>query len=138
MTRARPYKHNDNAHVEQKNGAIVRREAFRYRYETAEEMGLLNELWHLVNLRKNYLLPTVKAVGWRETKAGRKARIYDKPATPHQRLGTTGILDQVSAAALDAVAEPLNPAEITRRVNRIQQQLIASAKARTQAGHIAA
>ena len=36
MTRARPYKHNDNAHVEQKNGAIVRREAFRYRYETAE------------------------------------------------------------------------------------------------------
>ena len=138
MTRARPYKHNDNANVEQKNGALERREAFRYRYETAEEMGLLNELWHLVNLRKNHLLPTVKAIGWRETKAGRKARIYDKPATPHQRLGTTGILDQVSAAALDAVAEPLNPAEITRRVNRIQQQLIAPAKARTQAGHIAA
>ncbi len=138
MTRARPYKHNDNAHVEQKNGAIVRREAFRYRYETAAEMGLLNELWHLVNLRKNHLLPTVKATGWRQTKAGRKARIYDKPATPHQRLADSGILDQVSAAALDAVAEPLNPAEITRRVNRIQQQLIASAKARTQARRTAA
>ena len=48
MTRARPYKHNDNAHVEQKNGAIVAREAFRFRYETPEEMGLLNQLWHCV------------------------------------------------------------------------------------------
>ena len=138
MTRARPYKHNDNAHVEQKNGAVVRREAFRYRYETPEEMGLLNELWHLVNLRKNYLLPTVKAVGWRETKAGRKARIYDKPVTPQQRLVASGALDTDSIAKLDAVAEPLNPAEITRRINRIQQQLIASAKARTQAGRTAA
>ncbi|MGK2964818.1 MAG: integrase catalytic domain-containing protein [Tepidiformaceae bacterium] len=138
MTRARPYKHNDNAHVEHKNGAVVRREAFRYRYETAEEMGLLNELWHLVNLRKNYLLPTVKATGWRQTKAGRKARIYDTPATPYQRLIDSGTLDDASAAALDQVAEPLNPAEITRRVNRIQQQLIASAKARTQAGRAAA
>ena len=62
MTRARPYKSNDNAHVEQKNGAVVRREAFRYRYGTPAEMGLLNELWHLVNLRKNHLLPTVSAM----------------------------------------------------------------------------
>ncbi|MES2094576.1 MAG: DDE-type integrase/transposase/recombinase [Actinomycetota bacterium] len=138
MTRARLYKSNDNAHVEQKNGAVVRRHAFRYRYETPAEMNLLNELWHLVNLRKNHLLPTVKAIGWRETKAGRKARIYDKPATPHQRLVASGALDETTAAALDQVAEPLNPAEITRRINRIQQQLIASAKARTQAGRVAA
>lgn len=138
MTRARPYKSNDNAHVEQKNGAVVRREAFRYRYETAEEMALLNELWHLANLRKNYLLPTVKAVGWRATKAGRKARVYDKPASPYQRLVASGALDDDTIAKLDTTAEPLNPAEITRRINRIQQQLIASAKARTQAGRTAA
>ena len=138
MTRARPSKHNDNAHVEQKNGAIVRREAFRFRYETPEEMGLLNQLWHLANLRKNYLLPTVKAVGWRETKAGRKARIYDKPATPYQRLAAANTFDTDRIAKLDAIADPLNPAEITRRINRIQQQLIASAKTRTQAGRTAA
>ena len=44
MTRARPYKHNDNAHVEQKNGAIVRREAFRYRYETPRGDGLVERV----------------------------------------------------------------------------------------------
>lgn len=130
--------HNDNAHVEQKNGAVVRREAFRYRYETGEEMGLLNELWHLVNLRRNYLLPTVKATRWRETKAGRKARPHDKPSTPHQRLVGSGVLDEVTAAAIEALLEPLNLAEITRRINHIQQQLIASARARTEARRTAA
>ena len=39
------YTSNDNAHVEQKNGDIVRRSAFRYRYDTPEELALLNELW---------------------------------------------------------------------------------------------
>jgi len=34
MTRARAHTSNDNAHVEQKNGDIVRRSAFRYRYDT--------------------------------------------------------------------------------------------------------
>jgi hypothetical protein len=134
VTRARPYRHNDNAHVEQKNGAIVRRSAFRYRYETPEEMDLLNQLWHLVNLRKNYLLPTKKAIDWRQTKAGRKARVYDKPATPYQRLKASAILTPGDIEALDAICDPLNPAEITRRINRIQQQLITSAKARTLQG----
>lgn len=36
---------NDNAHVEQKNADIVRRYAFRYRYDTAVELRLLNELY---------------------------------------------------------------------------------------------
>jgi transposase InsO family protein len=134
VTRARPYRHNDNAHVEQKNGAIVRRSAFRYRYETPTELDLLNQLWHLVNLRKNYLLPTKKAIGWRQTKAGRKARVYDKPATPYQRLKTSGVLSDSDIDTLDAICEPLNPAEITRRINRIQHQLIAHARTRTQQG----
>lgn len=45
VTRSRPYKHNDNAHVEQRNGDWVRRHAFRYRYETDAELALLNEMW---------------------------------------------------------------------------------------------
>ena len=61
MTRARAHTSNDNAHVEQKNGDIVRKSAFRYRYDTAAELALLNELWGYVNLRKNFFLPTKKA-----------------------------------------------------------------------------
>ena len=38
-TRARPYHSNDNAHIEQKNGDVVRRHVFHYRYDTPTELG---------------------------------------------------------------------------------------------------
>lgn len=132
MSRARAYKHNDNAHVEQRNGDWVRKHAFRYRYETPAEMRLLNELWTLVMARKNHLLPCVKAVGWTTTAAGRKKRIYDQPRTPYQRLLDAGVLEEKSATRLAAKHEKLNPAKITRRINSIQTQLIDLAAARTQ------
>lgn len=131
ITRGRPYQHNDNAHIEQRNGDWVRRHAFRYRYETNTELELLNQLWDLVMARKNHLLPCVKATGWTQTTSGRKKRIYDKPRTPYQRLLDTGALDDQTRARLEAEHDKLNPAKITRGINRIQQQLIELAKNRT-------
>lgn len=131
VTRSRPYKHNDNAHVEQRNGDWVRRHAFRYRYETETELALLNELWELVMARKNHLLPCVKATGWTTTTAGRKKRIYDKPRTPYQRLIDAGVLDDKTRTRLHHEHEKLNPAKLTRGINQIQHQLIGLAAART-------
>ena len=131
MTRARAHTSNDNAHVEQKNGDIVRKSAFRYRYDTAAELDLLNELWVPVNLRKNLFLPTKKATGWRTTKAGRNTRAYDKPTTPYQRLRDTGVLSRTRADELRAQYASTNPAQLTRDINRIQHALIHSAKDRT-------
>lgn len=131
ITRGRPYHHNDNAHIEQRNGDWVRRHAFRYRYETEAELALLNQLWDLVMARKNHLLPCVKAVDWTQTSNGRKKRIYDKPKTPYQRLLDTGTLTDATRARLQAEHDLLNPARITRGINHIQQQLIDLAKART-------
>lgn len=132
VTRGRPYQHNDNAHVEQRNGDWVRKHAFRYRYETEHEMALLNELWGLVMARKNHLLPCVKTVGWAHTTSGRKKRVYDAPRTPYQRLLDAGVLDTKTAARLTREHERLNPARITKRISQIQQQLIELAAARTQ------
>lgn len=132
VTRGRPYKHNDNAHVEQRNGDWVRKHAFRYRYETEHEMRLLNELWRLVMARKNHLLPCVKATGWTHTTAGRKKRVYDAPRTPYRRLLDSGALDMKTTSKLAAENDRLNPAKITRRITSIQQQLIDLAAARTQ------
>ncbi len=44
MTRARAHTSNEIAHVEQQNGDIVRKSAFRYRYDTPEELAQLHEL----------------------------------------------------------------------------------------------
>mgnify|MGYP001284765964 FL=1 len=131
VTRSRPYKHNDNAHVEQRNGDWVRRHAFRYRYETDAELALLNELWDLVMARKNHLLPCVKATGWDTTPAGRKKRTYDKPRTPYQRLIDTDTLDEQTHTRLQAEHAALNPAKLTRAITHIQTQLIDLAAART-------
>ncbi len=138
VTRGRPYQHNDNAHVEQRNGDWVRKHAFRYRYEGEHEMRLLNELWRYVMLRKNFLLPCVKAIGWKHTPAGRKQRVYDQPRTPYQRLLDANVLDDPTAAKLATIHENLNPAQITRKINMLQQQLIQLAAARTQADRTAA
>lgn len=132
VTRSRPYQHNDNAHIEQRNGDWVRKHAFRYRYETQAELGLLNDLWTQVMARKNHLLPCVKATGWTQTSSGRKKRTYDKPRTPYQRLIDADILDQHTRQRLEREHAGLNPAKITRRINQIQQQLIDLAAARTQ------
>ena len=131
MTRARAHTSNDNAHVEQKNGDIVRKSAFRYRYDTPAELALLNELWGFVNLRKNLFLPTKKASGWRTTRAGRNTRTYDKPQKPYQRVIDSAVLTDEQARRLQTLYERTNPAELTRNINRIQRALIASAKDRT-------
>ena len=62
-TRARAHTSNDNAHVEQKNADIVRKSAFPYRYDTPEELAILNQLWEYVSRRKNLFLATKKADG---------------------------------------------------------------------------
>ena len=131
MTRARAHASNDNAHVEQKNGDIVRKSAFRYRYDTPEELALLNELWGFVNLRKNLFLPTKKATGWRTTQAGRNTRTYDDPKTPYQRVIDSGVLAAEQAQRLQVLYTQTNPADLTRNINRIQHALIASAKDKT-------
>lgn len=133
FTRSRPYKSNDNAHVEQKNGDVVRRHAFHYRYDTAAEVKLLNALYALVRVRLNLFTATTKAVGWRSNKHGKKTRIYDKPRTPYQRVIDSGILTEAKAAELAELMEATNPADLTRGITKIQTQLIALAAAKTQA-----
>lgn len=133
FTRSRPYKSNDNAHVEQKNGDVVRRHAFHYRYDTGLELQLLNELYLLVRVRLNMFTATTKAVGWRSNKHGKKTRVYDKPRTPYQRVLDSGVLTTAKAAEFAHLFDMANPAELTRQITAIQTRLIALAKDKTEA-----
>lgn len=133
QTRSRPYQKNDQAHVESKNNHVVRKHAFYWRYDTGEELELLNRLWTLVSLRLNFFTPTKKAVGYTTTANGRRKRIYDKPATPWQRLQASDVLDNQQLSEVDARIEGINPADLTRQINTIQMQLLDLAKAKTDA-----
>ena len=133
QTRSRPYQKNDQAHVESKNNHVVRKHAFYWRYDTPEELELLNRLWRLVSLRLNFFTPTKKPVGYTTTANGRRKRVYDKPATPWQRLQASDVLDAQQLSDVSARIEGINPADLTRQINTIQMRLLDLAKTKTQA-----
>ncbi|MBA2787481.1 transposase family protein [Mycobacterium canettii] len=133
QTRSRPHQKNDQAHVESKNNHVVRKHAFYWRYDTEQERELLNRLWRLVSLRLNFFTPTKKPVGYTTTANGRRRRIYDKPATPWQRLKASNVVDAQHISAVTARVDGINPADLTRQINAIQTQLLDLAKTKTEA-----
>ncbi len=133
MTRSRPELSNDTPFAEQKNGAVARRSAFDYGYDTDAELALLNELWPLVNFRKNLFLPTKKVTGWTRTAGGKTLRTYDRPRTPADRIMNTGILLPPERERLAALRASVDVADLSERVTRIQHKLIYLAEAKTYA-----
>jgi len=131
FTRSRPYKKNDQATIESKNNHLVRKYGFYYRYDTTDELRVLNRLWQLVNDRFNYLTPTKKPTGWSADAAGRRKRLYDKPATPLDRLLNSEVLSAAQRTELIAHRDRLNPADLARRISDLQTQLIVLAKDKT-------
>jgi hypothetical protein len=62
FTRSRPSKKNDNCYVEQKNWTVVRKTVGYCRYETEDELLLLNQLYSLLRLYTNFFQPVTKLV----------------------------------------------------------------------------
>ena len=119
--------------MEQKNGDVVRRHAFHYRYDTAVELQLLNELYLLVRLRLNLFTATTKAVDWRSNKHGKKTRVYDKPRTRYQRVLDSGVMVPERAVELARVFDETDPADLTPQITASQSRLIVLAKDKTEA-----
>ena len=79
------------------------------------------------------ITPTKNPVGYTPTADGRRKRIYDKPATPWQRLQASGVLDTQHLSTVAARIEGINPADLTRQINAVQLQLLDLAQAKTEA-----
>ena len=137
FTRSRPYKKNDQATIESKNNHLVRKYAFYYRYDTPDELRVLNRLWRLVNDRLNYLTPTKKPIGYASSRNGHRTRLYDKPATPLQRLLAANVLAPAQVAELVAYRDSLNPAAIARQIADLQAVLLKLAKEKTEQLYLA-
>lgn len=133
QTRSRPYRKNDQATVESKNNHVVRKHAFYWRYDTPDELALLNELWSLVMMRLNFFTPTRKPIGYVTMDNGRRRRVYDDPATPWQRVQTSAILTNAQIADFEKRIAGVNPADLTRQINQIQTRLTEIAQAKTEA-----
>jgi len=118
--------------LESKNNHLVRRHGFYWRYDTADELTLLNQLCPMVNDRMNYFTPTKKPIGWDMTKTGRRKRVYDEPRTPLDRLLAARILSPGQESELRARREKLNPAELARGIQSVQDRLTGLAQRKTE------
>ena len=89
FTRARPYKKNDNAHIEQKNWTHVRRLLGWQRLDSAAILQVVNSLYrNELRLWMNFFQPTVKLIS--KQRVGAKiVRRYDAAQTPLDRLLVT-------------------------------------------------
>ncbi|WP_235881382.1 integrase catalytic domain-containing protein [Mycolicibacterium vanbaalenii] len=83
FTRSRPGNKNDGCHVEQKNWAVVRTVVSYYRYDTAPELLLLNEIWKLQSMLTNYFHPQQKLIS--KVRTGAKvSRKHELGGGPHR------------------------------------------------------
>ena len=123
FTRCRPYRKNDQAFVEQKNGAIVRRMVGYRRLEGLEAAAALARLYTTVRLFVNFFQPSFK-LAEKQRDGARVRKHYHSPATPYQRL----IADKrTSETVRNRVAEiyaTLDPVLLLREVRLAQQHLI--------------
>lgn len=119
LTRSRAYKKNDNAHIEQKNGAITRRFIGYRRIETVEQIALLNQLYAgPLRLYVNFFQPSMKLLK-KERVGSRYRRVYDTPQTPYKRIMGLESIDQGIKHELSAVYATLNPLKLKQEIDML-------------------
>jgi hypothetical protein len=121
FTRTRPHRKNDNCFVEEKNWSVVRRNVGYRRYDTPEELKLLNELYSHLRLYTNYFLPTMK-LAYKERVGSRVKRIHEEPRTPYDRVLNSSVT-AAQKMRLRETYRQLNPAELKRNITRLQKRL---------------
>ena len=118
FTRSRPYKKDDNAHIEQKNWTHVRKLIGWDRYETPAAVQALNDLYtNELRLYMNLFQPSVKLIRT-ERKGSRKVRRYDKPRTPVDRLVGMAGADPKKVEALLHLRSQLDPFALSRIIRQ--------------------
>lgn len=122
LSRSRPYKKNDNAWVEQKNWTHVRKIVGYRRFDTTTELRLLNEIYVVLRLYKNFCLPTIRLKSKMRVE-GKIKREYDRPQTPYQRLMESRHVNRKAKQQLQTIYEGLNPAALARRLTELRVQL---------------
>jgi hypothetical protein len=126
LSRSRPYQKNDNAHVEQKNGDKVRKLVGYWRYDTDEELELLNLLYEKSDLLDNFFIPAAKLKEKiRDTQGRVIRRVHDKPKTPYQRLMDCECeqISEQTKQKLKSIYGSLNMIELRMEINKILQEL---------------
>lgn len=122
FTRSRDYMKNDQAHIEERNGAVIRRLIGYDRYEGQAAADAFNRVYELQRLWINFFQPSMKLAS--KHRIGAKIiKRYDEAKTPYQRVLESRTVSPRAKAALRRVYYTLNPVaiqqELARRLERL-------------------
>ena len=122
MQRSRPYQKNDQAHVEQKNWSVVRHTVGYDRWETQQELELLESIYDDLRLYINFFQPSLKLIA-KERLGNQTIKRYDTAKTPYQRVLDRQDISLEAKARLMNLYLQLNPAQLRRRIDQKIAQL---------------
>ncbi len=130
FTRSRPYKKDDNAHIEQKNWTHVRKLLAWDRYDTPQAVEAINDLYrNELRLWMNLFQPSVKLL--RKVRVGSKLRRKYGPAqTPLDRALASQVMHPERAEELRALRQRLDPFELARAIDSKLERIYALADRR--------
>jgi hypothetical protein len=118
MTRSRPYKKDDNAHVEQKNWTHVRQSFGYERHDNPEVVEPMNALVRgAYGQLQNYFHASLK-LDHKEHQAGKVRRIYGAAQTPLARVLASAEVTAATKQRLRQHKAGLNPFALKQMVGR--------------------
>lgn len=126
LTRSRPYLKNDQAWIEQKNGAVVRRMVGYARLEGIAAGQALARLYASARLFVNFFQPSFKLAS-KQREGSKIIKRYLAPATPSARLlAADGVSEQIKDR-LKALSASLDPLSLLDEIRAMQHHLAALA-----------
>jgi len=130
FTRGRPYKKDDNAHIEQKNYTHVRKILGYLRYDSGPVQKAINELYqNELHIFQNLFLPSMKLS--KKSRVGSKLkRSYDKPQTPLERVLKCPQADPVKVQRLKRLRDQTDPFELAKRLEQKLERIFEMANQR--------
>jgi hypothetical protein len=134
LTRSRAYHKNDQAWVEQKNGAVVRRLVGYQRLEGVAAVQVLSRLYAASRLFVNFFQPSFKLAS-KERNGARVTKRYHPPATPYQRLLVSEAVPEEIKTKLRGMFAVLDPLRLLDEIRAAQEMVaqVAAGRANTTA-----
>lgn len=123
LTRSRPYRKNDQAWVEQKNGSVVRRLIGYRRLEGSAAAAILARLYAASRLFVNFFQPSFK-LKEKLRVGGRTIKRYDAPQTPCARLLALQSTPVPMRTMLEEALRTLDPLRLLEEIRNTQHQLV--------------
>lgn len=126
LSRSRPYRKNDQAWIEQKNGAIVRKLLGYRRFEGLAAARAITRLYAASRLFVNFFQPSFKLAA-KERDGAKVAKRYHPPQTPCDRLLQAETIPTAAKDKLREIAAELDPLKLLEEMRAVQAYLAALA-----------